>query len=116
MSWEGRRLVGYKEYENGVKVLEVTYTYNDGGYRTSKTINGVKTEYYLEGDKVLAEKRGDDVIHYFYDVDGSLIGFRYNNNDYFYVKNIQGDITYIVDESGNVVVRYVYDTWGNILI
>ena len=34
---------------------------------------------------------------------------------YYYVKNLQGDITKIVNHQGKVMVEYTYDAWGNIL-
>ncbi len=34
---------------------------------------------------------------------------------YYYLRNAQGDITGIVDTSGNVVTEYVYDAWGNVI-
>ena len=36
----------------------------------------------------------------------------YNNASYACVKNLQGDIVAILDETGNVVVSYTYDAWG----
>ncbi len=36
----------------------------------------------------------------------------YNGTAYAYVKNLQGDIIAILDQSGNVVVQYAYDAWG----
>ena len=32
---------------------------------------------------------------------------------YFYITNLQGDVTGIVDQTGNLVVSYTYDAWGN---
>lgn len=32
---------------------------------------------------------------------------------YLFIKNIQGDITGIMDEEGNSLVTYAYDAWGN---
>ena len=32
---------------------------------------------------------------------------------YYYIKNLQGDVTHIVDESGNIQASYKYDAWGN---
>lgn len=32
---------------------------------------------------------------------------------YLFIKNIQGDITGIMDEEGNILVTYAYDAWGN---
>ena len=38
-----------------------------------------------------------------------------NDSMYYYVKNLQGDITKIVNHQGKVMVEYTYDAWGNIL-
>ena len=43
-------------------------------------------------------------------------GFIYNNNYYYYQKNLQGDVIRILDYSGNVVVEYTYDAWGKCTI
>ena len=48
------------------------------------------------------------------DVD-NLIGFKYNDNFYYYVKNLQNDIIGILDSNFNLIVNYQYDSWGNIL-
>ena len=36
--------------------------------------------------------------------------------NYLYRKNAQGDITHILDNTGMVVAKYVYDAWGNHVI
>ena len=63
-------------------------------------------------------------IDYIYGVDG-IIGLILKQTSpqtnpqanqektYYYIKNLQGDITHIVDDSGNVQARYQYDAWGN---
>ena len=33
---------------------------------------------------------------------------------YYYIKNLQGDIVKIINQSGTEVANYVYDAWGNI--
>ena len=38
----------------------------------------------------------------------------YEGKYYFYVKNLQGDIVSIVDESGTAIVNYSYDSWGRL--
>jgi RHS repeat-associated protein len=108
--WEGRRLVLHT-----ISGTTYTYTYNDQGIRTSKSNEDITTEYFLEGSLVLFEKTGEDVIYYTYDVDGSLLSMNYQGDEYFYVKNLQGDVIEIVDSSGNAVARYRYDAWGNIV-
>ncbi len=44
-----------------------------------------------------------------------IIGFKYNNEVYYYIKNGQNDIIGILDNNYNKIVEYVYDSWGNIL-
>ncbi len=38
---------------------------------------------------------------------------KYSHGTYFYRKDAQGNIIALLDSNGNVVVRYVYDAWGN---
>ena len=42
-------------------------------------------------------------------------GGRFHNRStkYYYLKNVQGDITAIYDEAGNLKAEYEYDAWGN---
>ncbi len=138
LSWEGRQLVGIDIFNTSVnKIVNISYTYNDQGIRTSKYIdkngNGsidsgdMKYDYVLSGDVLISEIQyiyfdswvENYQIIYTYDYDGSLIGFTYYNSvttaDYLYAFNIQGDITKIINTSGVVVVEYTYDAYGNIL-
>ena len=108
--WEGRRLV-----EHNLGGETYTYTYDDQGMRTSKSDGSDTTYYFLDGRNVLAEKKGSSIIHYTYDVDGSILSMNYQGNEYFYMKNLQGDILSIVDSSGGIVAGYTYDAWGNII-
>ena len=48
-------------------------------------------------------------------VEGSLIGLKYNDKVYYYIKNMQEDIIGITDENFNKIVEYEYDSWGNII-
>jgi RHS repeat-associated protein len=91
-----------------------SYTYNQNGIRDSKTVNGVTTTYYLDGTKVLYESDGINNIYYTYDVDGTLISMNYNGSEYYYVFNALGDVTHLFDSSGDVVVEYRYDSYGNL--
>jgi RHS repeat-associated protein len=52
---------------------------------------------------------------YTYDSNNSIIGFTYNGEKYLYLKNIQQDITGIIDENNNLVVECNYDGYGNII-
>jgi len=42
-----------------------------------------------------------------------ICGFNYNGTEYYYRKNILGDILAIYDKNGMLKCRYVYDAWGN---
>ena len=55
------------------------------------------------------------MIYYIRDEEGSLIGLKYNNMIYYYIKNIQEDIIGIMDSNYNLVSSYEYDSWGNII-
>jgi len=110
------------DWQNGRQLAGVTgnsmtasYKYNSDGIRTSKTVNGVTTQYTLEGDRVVMETNGTDTLWYYYDASGSLTGFELNGTAYFYVKNLQGDIIAIVNSSGTKVVEYLYDSWGKLI-
>ena len=96
--------------------LTASYTYDESGLRTSKTVNGITTEYYWNGSILLAQKTGDSCLHFLYDEDGALVGFNNETKTYIYTRNAQGDIISITDTSnGNTVAQYTYDSWGNIL-
>lgn len=110
MSWiNGRQLNCYNDFVN-----EINYKYNVDGIRISKTINNIETKYYLEGTNIILEKTGNNVLYYLYS-DDELIGFKYNNDLYYYIKNAQNDIIGIADNNYNVIAKYKYDSWGNIL-
>ena len=106
-SWERGRLLG-SVYSRSDGDPIACYTYNPSGIRTSKTVyvNGVpQTTYYtLDGDTVVREECGSDVIWYYYDAAGALIGFELNGEPYYYIKNVQGDIIRIIDKTGYTVV------------
>ena len=91
------------------------YSYNSDGIRTKKTVGSAATEYMLNGSQILAEQTGSTMIKYFYDSDGKRASFKTGNKYYFYVYNLQGDVTHIVDTDGNVVATYEYDPYGKIL-
>ena len=60
-------------------------------------------------------------IVYLYDESG-IIGMQYTNsttattNTYYFLRNLQGDVIAIYDTTGNKVVEYSYDAWGNCTI
>ena len=116
-TWEGRRLVGAVK---GAKSM--SFAYNDEGIRTSKTVNGVTTTYYVNEGRIVAESNNSRTIVYIYDASGSPIGMMYRTTSYaegafdvfWYEKNLQGDIVAVYNSSGTKLVTYdYYDAWGN---
>ena len=104
LTWEkGRQL---KSFDGN------TYTYNANGIRTSKTVDGVKHTYILDGTKILREEWGENTIVPLYDNEGSVCGIIYNEIPFYFVKNYLDDIISIVDKNIKVVARYSYDAWG----
>ncbi len=112
LEWiNGRTL---KSYKDSSKNIDVSYTYDVDGIRTSKIVNGVETKYYLENDDIIYEQRGDYVIYYLYDLTG-IVGLEYNGNRYYYKKNLQEDIIGIINSNNQQIVTYEYDSWGKVL-
>jgi len=138
IEYRGKNL-NWSHLRSLTKYDDVEFKYNVAGLRTykdhQKKINGEDTRYesYYQwlGDKLLSETRttttnseenGHTVIHtktdtldYIYGVDG-MVGFTLNKDKhYYYVKNLQGDVTKVISQSGETVAEYKYDAWGNIL-
>ena len=108
LTWEkGRQL---KSFDGN------TYTYNANGIRTSKTVNGVKHTYTLDGTKILREEWNGNVLIPLYDNEDSVCGIIYNKFPYYFLKNLQGDVIAITNSKGDVVARYTYDAWGECTI
>lgn len=103
MTWQGRRLTS-------IDGVALKYDYN--GLRTQK---GDRT-YYWQSDNLIMErwvKNGaENYIYYYYDESG-VCGMNYNGTEYYYRKNILGDVIEIYNNLGNLQCRYVYDAWGN---
>lgn len=117
LSWRGRELAGYTK---GNK--QISYSYDVDGMRYQKTVktNGNETaryDYvYSDGTLILltyTANGASNTARFVYDSWGEPRGFMLNDSaTYLYLKNAQGDITGIVDETGEILVRYNYNAWG----
>ncbi len=104
LTWEkGRQLKSF---------VNIQYTYNANGIRTSKTVNGVKHTYTLDGTKILKETWDGNTLVPLYDNEDSVCGIIYNNEPYYFQKNLQDDVIGIVDKNAELVAKYSYDAWG----
>ena len=118
-------------WQNGRQLATVTkdstsvsYEYNDSGIRTSKTVNGVKHTYTLNGSQIVTESWTQSGVEYFivylYDESGAPIGMQYRTSNYawaefdnfYFEKNLFGDIVAIYNEAGTKIGYYKYDAWG----
>lgn len=92
-----------------------SYTYDENGIRTSKTVNGVTTYYNTKDGVILSQSDGTNTMYFQYDSNGIPLGFVYNGIQYFYVTNQMGDVLGITDKNGEIIAGYEYDEWGNVL-
>lgn len=125
--WEAQEL--QYAYDRNNSSHSFDFEYDADGYRTKKkeyTGNGFPTisTDYIWKDGLLRAKRIDDnylyeeiTITYLYDTNGMVYGFKSSDEKYpfIYKKNQQGDVISIVSsETGNTVLNYYYDAWGNV--
>ena len=87
-----------------------TFAYGANGIRYRKN----NTVYTLDGNKILRESDGTKTLTYYHGGSG-IIGFNYNGTDYYFRKNLQGDVTEIYTSAGLKVASYAYDAWGKVL-
>ena len=119
LTWgESRSLTGYETAD-----FSAEYTYNADGLRIQKDVtvgNTTKTIKFIWGNNglvgTIADNRKATIL---YDSDGEAAGFVLNDTNltslsgiYTYIKNLQGDVLRVVDESGSTVLSYIYDPWG----
>ena len=117
MTWKnGRQLATLTNGDTSI-----SYGYDSGSVRTTKTVNGVKYTYaYLNG-QLMYETRGDAKFYYSYDANGILYNVRYTLTDggteysYYYTHNSRGDIVGIYNGAGELKTHYEYDAWGNVI-
>ncbi len=71
----------------------------------------------IDGDQLISQTWGNKSIAFQYDDTGSPYGFVYDDGSteavYYYVKNLQGDVIFVVTEGLEIIARYAYDAYGN---
>ena len=125
LTWEGRQL---KSFENDEKLL--TYEYDENGMRyrtvaidktTEENTTSIIDYVWLGGKLVSMVVTGGDSTNlsakYLYNSSDEIIGFNWVNgtdaqSTYYYLKNLQGDITGIVNAAGKLEISFNYDVWG----
>ena len=90
--------------------VTVQYVYNADGIRTSKTINGQRTTFLLDGGNVAAEVQ-DDQVTAAYLRGVNLISQDVGYDRFYYQYNAHGDVVQLVRDNA-VVASYTYDAFG----
>lgn len=104
MLWGGDKLVQFGN---------LTFSYDGLGRRISK---GSIYYFYDSGNRLIGQNYQGNVLIFAYDNSG-VTGFKYNGDEYFYQKNIQGDVISVVCvNTSQKVASYVYDAWGNHIV
>ena len=101
LTWNNiRQLTGYGDN---------TFQYGADGIRCRKN----NIYYTRDGERILIEHNADTgrSITYLYGEKG-VVGFSYRGSDYYYRKNLFGDVVAIYNTAGEEVATYKYDAWG----
>lgn len=110
LKWNGNNLlkIGNNEYE-----------YNTEGIRISKKTDLENTSYDLEGINIvsLTKNTSNETtrLDFIYNACGLIVGLSTNEGNYFYMRDITGNIIGLIDQEGEYVVKYTYNAWGKIL-
>lgn len=117
MTWQnGRQLATLKKDGS-----TISYSYDADGYRVSKTVNGTKYTYQYVNGKLVHETRGQQSFNYYYDASGYLTAIKYHltaggtEYAYYATHNSRGDVLGLYNGNGDLVAKYEYDSWGNVL-
>ena len=107
-TWDGRELASV--VKGGVTT---SYTYGADGLRTQKQYGSTTYNYYYVDGRLVRMTWANSYIDFLYDESGSVYSFVYDGDQYYFVKNLQGDVVQIRSIWGTLLVEYDYDAWGN---
>ncbi|RLJ15756.1 hypothetical protein DJ030_17965 [bacterium endosymbiont of Escarpia laminata] len=109
-----QRLTGYNDGTN-----TASYAYDYLGRRIERTVNGDTTQYLYHDQDVLAEydDLGNRLVSYTYAPGmDQLLMMERDGQTWFYHTDGLGSVVAITDVAGNLVQRYGYDAWGNVIL
>ena len=98
-----------------------SYTYNNAGLRTGRTNGSTTYKYVYNGSRLVQmtiltgadpETARKEVLDFTYDASGTPLTLKYAGSTYYYMVNLQGDVTGILDSSGNRILDYGYTAYG----
>lgn len=92
------------------------YAHDGNNLRLQKQVNGTVTSYLWDGSEVLKEYQGDGSVKASYFLGGTgRQAIKTNGQWYIYLKDTHGNVTGLVDASGNRVATYEYGDYGETL-
>ena len=115
MTWQGGRQLASMQKDG----TTLSFSYNDAGLRTEKTVNGSTRRYIWNSSQLMADVGASDAFYFHYSSGGELIGYTYKTaeaeTECILVKNQQGDVEKVISADGTILASYTYDAWGNVL-
>lgn len=115
MTWQGGRQLASMQKDG----TTLSFSYNDAGLRTEKTVNGSTRRYIWNSSQLMADVGAADAFYFHYSSGGELIGYTYKTaeaeTECILVKNQQGDVERVISADGTILAAYTYDAWGNVL-
>ena len=91
------------------------FFYDASGMRTQRSNGSTTYTYTYDGGKLTQMKMGSSTMRFIYGINGHPVSLNYDGIVYYYVTNAQGDVVAILNSSGQEVVSYTYDAWGNMV-
>ena len=111
LTWTRGTLLETYQVSNSVTV---SFKYDGFKQRILKSISLTNyTMYNYINGTLISEVRNNVGTLLYLNSHNGVIGFVFNNQVYYYEKDIQQDVIAIRNSSFQVVARYVYDAWGN---
>lgn len=111
LTWTRGTLLETYQVSNSVTV---SFKYDGFKQRILKSISPTNyTMYNYINGTLISEVRNNVGTLLYLNSHNGVIGFVFDNQVYYYEKDIQQDVIAIRNSSFQVVARYVYDAWGN---
>ncbi len=114
------RLIKVEDFAAGnpTPAFTSTYRYDGLGRRIEKVANGQMQRYIYDGEDILLEYDGANVLQARYTHGPTAdepIAVTKGGNTFFYHADGLGTVTELTDSTGTVAKAYGYDSYGNIL-
>lgn len=103
---------------NPTAAFTSTYRYDGLGRRIEKVTNGQAKRYVYDGEDILLEYNGSNVLQARYTHGPGIdepIAVTKGSSTYFYHQDGLGTVTDLTDSAGVTAKSYAYDAYGNIL-